>query len=150
MPRAGLLGACVTIGVVLGIIGTALHGNIWMVGEAGSLALVPWGVLVALGLLLAAQLWAGTTARAALEPMVMGASAFTVATAAYIWPGPDQLVIPYNELTWEAMPGPVLVSLLWWGGTAAVTAASMLLTQWVLAQDDLSRRRADVALDRHP
>ncbi|GAB3841989.1 hypothetical protein [Nesterenkonia populi] len=150
MPRAGLLGACAAIGVILGIIGTALHGNIWMLGEVGTLAVVPWGAALGLALLLAAQLWAGTTARAMLEPMVMGIAAFTVATAAYIWPGPDQLMVPYNELTWESLPGPVLASLIWWGGTAVITFAAMLLTQGILAKDDLARRRAEASLDHHP
>ncbi|WP_120004510.1 hypothetical protein [Nesterenkonia muleiensis] len=135
MPRPVLLGICFASGVILGVLGTVLHGNIWVLGEPGSGAVVPWGAGVALLVLLLSLLWAGTTGRSPLEPLVMGGTAFTVATAAYLWPGPDQLVVPYSALAMETVPGPVIASLIWWLGAGAVTLISMVLVKWILVRD---------------
>ena len=135
MPRAVLFVICFACGVILGALGTALHGNIWVLGEPGSGAVVPWGAAVALLILLLALLWAGTTGRSLVEPLVMGASTFTVATAAYLWPGADQLMVPYSALAVETVPGPVIASLVWWLGAGVVTLVSMLLVKWILIRD---------------
>lgn len=135
MPRSVLLGICFASGVVLGVLGTVLHGNILVIGEVGSGVVVPWGAAAALLILLLALLWAGTTGRSLLEPLVLGGTAFTVATIAYLWPGPDQLVVPYSPLAMETLPGPVIASLVWWLGAGAVTLVSMLISSWILAKD---------------
>jgi hypothetical protein len=135
MPRPVLLGICFASGVFLGVLGTVLHGNIWVIGDAESGFVVPWGAALALLILLLALLWAGTTGRSLVEVLVMGGTAFTVATIAYLWPGPDQLVVPYSPLAMETIPGPVIASLVWWLGAGAVTLFSMLLSTWILAKD---------------
>ncbi|TLP75832.1 hypothetical protein [Nesterenkonia sphaerica] len=135
MPRPVLLGICFASGVVLGVLGTVLHGNILVIGEVGSGVVVPWGAAAALLILLLALLWAGTTGRSLLEPLVLGGTAFTVATIAYLWPGPDQLVVPYSPLAMETLPGPVIASLVWWLGAGVVTLVSMLISSWILAKD---------------
>lgn len=135
MPRPVLLGICFASGVVLGVLGTALHGNIWVLGEPGSSAVVPWGAAVALCILLLSLLWAGTTGRSLLEPMVMGGTVFTMATAAYLWPGADQLAVPYSAVAMETVPGPVIASLVWWLGAGVVTAVAMILVKWILLRD---------------
>ncbi|TLQ00267.1 hypothetical protein FEF26_01490 [Nesterenkonia salmonea] len=135
MPRPVLLGICFASGVILGVLGTVLQGNIWVIGGVGSGAVVPWGAAAALLILLLALLWAGTTGRSLVEPFVMGGTAFTVATIAYLWPGPDQLVVPYSPLAMETLPGPVIASLVWWLGAGAVTLISMILSSWILSKD---------------
>lgn len=135
LPRPVMLGASLLGGVVLGILGTLLHGNIWMIGEVDSGVVLPWGAALGLLILLLGMMWAGTTARSLVEPTLLGITAFTVATVAYLWPGPDQLVVPYSPLAFEALPGPVIASLVWWLGCAAVTIAAMLLVKWVLVAD---------------
>lgn len=135
MPRPVLLGICFASGAILGVLGTVLHGNIWVVGDVGSGAVVPWGAAASLLILLLALLWAGTTGRSLMEPFVMGGTAFTVATAAYLWQGADQLVVPYSPLAMETLPGPVIASLVWWLGSGLVTLISMILNAWILAKD---------------
>ena len=135
MPRPVLLGICFASGAVLGVLGTVIHGNIWVMGDVGSGAVLPWGSAAALLILFLALLWAGTTGRSLAEPLVMGGTAFTVATFAYLWPGPDQLVVPYSPLAMETLPGPVIASLVWWLGAGVVTLISMVLTSWILAKD---------------
>ncbi|NLS10658.1 hypothetical protein HGQ17_11785 [Nesterenkonia sp. MY13] len=136
MPRSVLLGICFASGAMLGILGTALHGSIWMLGsDPTSAAMLPWGAALALLIQLLALLWAGTTGRSLVEPMLLGSTTFTVATIAYLWPGPDQLVVPFASQTWEALPGSVLASLIWWLGTAVITLIGMLVVKWVLVAD---------------
>ena len=135
MPRPVLLGICFGFGAVIGVLGTALHGNIWILGEPGSAAVVPWGAAVALLILLLSLLWAGTTGRSLIEPTVMGGTVFTVATAAYLWPGADQLAVPYSALAMETLPGPVIASAVWWFGSGVVTLISMILVKWILLRD---------------
>ncbi|GAA4828942.1 hypothetical protein [Garicola koreensis] len=135
MPRPVLLGICFAAGIIIGIIGTALHGNIWVIGEAQSGAVLPWGAALALLILLLGLLWAGTTARSLTEPLLLGATVFSVASIAYIWPGPDQLVVPYSSAAFQSLPGPVIASLLWWLGSAAITLVGLILVKWVLAAD---------------
>lgn len=131
-----LMGVCFSAGVLLGLIGTALHGNLHMIGDVQDGTVIPWGAALALLLCLLAQLWAGLRAGSLLEPTVMGITTFTVVTAAYLWPGPDQLMMPYSPHSMELLPGPTIASLLWWLGSAVVTLVSMLLVKWVLARDD--------------
>ena len=135
-----MLGISLLCGVVLGILGTLLHGNIWMLGEVDSGVVLPWGAALGLLILLLGMVWAGTTARSLADPTLMGVAAFTVATAAYLWPGPDQLVVPYSPLAFETLPGPVIASLVWWLGCAGVTIAAMLLVKWVLVADAAGSR----------
>ncbi|MGO1192292.1 MAG: hypothetical protein ACTMHH_00325 [Nesterenkonia sp.] len=141
MPRSILLGICFAAGAIIGILGTALHGNIWIIGEAQSGVVLPWGAALALLLLLLGLVWAGTTGRSLTEPLVLGATVFTVASIAYIWPGADQLVVPYSAVTFESLPGPVIASLLWWLGSAAVTLVGLILVKWILAADAAREKR---------
>lgn len=135
MPRAVLLGICASTGVILGLLGTVLHGNIWVLGEPDSGWVIPWGAVLGLVMLYLAMLWAGTTAGRVAEPMLMGSAAFTVASIAYIWTGSDQLVVPYSQIAFAALPGPVIASLLWWFGTALVTCAAMITVRMILIYD---------------
>lgn len=130
-----LMGVCFSAGVLLGLVGTALHGNIHMVGEVQGGTVIPWGAALALLMCLLAQLWAGLRSGSLLEPTVMGVTTFTVVTAAYMWTGPDQLMIPYNQHSMELLPGPTVASLIWWLGSAAVALLAMVLVKWVLARD---------------
>jgi hypothetical protein len=65
----------------------------------------------------------------------MGITIFTVATVAYIWPGPDQLMVPYSAEVMEVLPGPAIASLVWWLGSGIVALASMILAKWMLARE---------------
>ncbi|WP_300343725.1 hypothetical protein [Nesterenkonia sp.] len=141
MARSALLGVCFACGVILGILGTVLHGNIWVIGEAGSGLFLPWGAALALLILLLAVLWAGTTSGRLAEPALLGGSAFTVATVAYLWPGPDQLVVPFSPAALESVPGPVIASLVWWFGSAVITAAGLIAGKWVVLADVAGQRR---------
>ncbi|MBO0595674.1 hypothetical protein I2485_07610 [Nesterenkonia sp. E16_7] len=133
--RPALLGVCFSAGVVLGILGTVLHGNIVMLGSTETGTVLPWGAVLALLMCLMAQLWAGLKSGSLLEPMLMGVTTFTVASIAYLWPGPDQLVVPYSPEAMALLPGPTLASVIWWLGTAAVTLISMVLVKWILVRD---------------
>lgn len=147
MPRSVLLGICFAAGIIIGVLGTSLHGNIWIIGAVETGIVLPWGAALALVLLLLALLWAGTTARALGAPLVLGASTFTVASAAYIWPGADQMVVPFSEVTFDSLPGPVIAGVLWWLGSAAVTLIGLLLVKWILMVD-AKRHRQLPAQDR--
>ncbi|MDS2171247.1 hypothetical protein Q7C18_00860 [Nesterenkonia sp. CL21] len=133
--RPVLMGICFSAGAVIGVLGTAVHGNLWMLGETHSGFVIPWGAAVALLLCLLAQLWAGLRADSLLEPTLMGITTFTVATVAYLWPGPDQLMVPYSAEAMELLPGPTIASLIWWLGSAGITLVSMVLVKWILARD---------------
>lgn len=148
MARSVLLGICFASGAILGVLGTVLHGNIWMLGDVESGLVVPWGAAVALVILLLGQVWAGMTAGRLIEPMLMGATTFTVASVAYVWQGPDQLVVPYSQIAFETLPGPVIASVLWWLGSAAVTVVAMFLIKWILMMDATRARRAGAPVDR--
>lgn len=132
---------CFAAGAIIGVLGTALHGNIWIIGEAATGVVLPWGASLALLILLLGLLWAGTTGASLTEPLLLGATTFTVASLAYIWPGPDQLVVPYSSVTFHALPGPVIASLLWWLGSAAITLVGLILVKWILVAD-AARQRA--------
>lgn len=133
--RPVLLGICFSAGVVLGILGTVLHGNILVLGPTETGTVVPWGAVLALLMCLMAQLWSGLKSGSLLEPTVMGVTTFTVATIAYMWPGPDQLVVPYSPEAMELLPGPTLASLIWWLGAAGVTLLAMILVKWIVVRD---------------
>ncbi|WP_150460704.1 hypothetical protein [Nesterenkonia ebinurensis] len=135
LPRAVILGISLFCGVVLGILGTLLHGSIWMIGEVDSGLVIPWGAALGLLILLLGLVWVGTTSRSLAEPTLMGTATFTVATIAYLWPGPDQLVVPYSPVAFETLPGPVIASLVWWLGCAVTTIIGMLIVKWVLVAD---------------
>ncbi|GAA1137020.1 hypothetical protein [Nesterenkonia lutea] len=135
-----LLGVCFSAGVVLGILGTVLHGNILVLGPTETGIVIPWGALLALVMCLLAQLWAGLKSGSLVEPMVMGVSTFTVATIAYLWPGPDQLVVPYSPEAMALLPGPTLASLIWWLGAALVTVLAMILVKWIVVRDRFASR----------
>ncbi|MCH8559770.1 hypothetical protein LTH96_02070 [Nesterenkonia sp. LB17] len=138
--RPALLGVCFSAGVVLGILGTVLHGNILMLGPTETGTVLPWGAALALLMCLLAQLWAGLKSGSLLEPMLMGVTTFTVASIAYLWPGPDQLVVPYSPEAMALLPGPTLASVIWWLGTAAVTLISMVLVKWIIVRDRAASR----------
>ena len=148
MPRSVLLGICFAAGIIAGMLGTMLHGNIWIIGAVDSGLVLPWGAVLALLLLLFAVLWAGTTARSLTAPMLVGASAFTVASVAYIWPGPDQLVVPFSAVTWDTLPGPVIASLVWWFGSAAVTILGLIAVKWILVADAAAQGQKTAAAGR--
>lgn len=135
-----LMAVCFSAGVVLGILGTVLHGNILVLGSTETGTVVPWGALLALLMCLMAQLWAGLKSGSLAEPMVMGVTTFTVATIAYLWPGPDQLVVSYSSEAMELLPGPTLASLIWWLGAAVVTLLAMILVKWIVVRDRASSR----------
>lgn len=143
--RPALLGVCFAAGAIIGVLGTMLHGNIWVIGEPSSGLILPWGAVLALLILLLALLWSGMTAGSLTEPMLMGATTFTVASIAYLWPGPDQLVVHYTPIAWEQLPGPVLASALWWLGSALITCVAMILTKWLLMKDALQQKQAAAA-----
>ncbi|MDO5493661.1 MAG: hypothetical protein Q4F53_08645 [Nesterenkonia sp.] len=140
MRRAALLGAAFSFGAVLGVIGTALHGSIWMIGDVRDGFVLPWGAALALLICLLAQLWVGLRSGSLVDTAVMGITTFTVATAAYLWPGPDQLVVPYSPEAMEMLPGPTIASLIWWLGSAAVTLITMVLVKWIVARDEALHR----------
>ena len=133
--RPAVMGLVFSIGAVLGVLGTGIHGNILVLGEPGSAAVVPWGAALALLMALAAQLWAGLWAGSLVEAAVLGITVFSVASLAYVWPGPDQLMVPYSAEVMDALPGPAIASLAWWLGSGVVALASMILTKWLLARE---------------
>ncbi len=134
--------ACFAVGVALGVLGTLIHGNIWVLGDVGSGLVLPWGAVFALVLVFAALVWAGTTSGSLAEVLLLGGTVFTVVTAVYLWPGPDQLMVHYSPQVWESLPGPVIASVVWWLGSAAVTILAMFAVRVVLITDDVKRRRA--------
>lgn len=148
MPRPVLLGASFAVGIIAGILGTALHGNIWVIGDVESGLVLPWGALLSLLLLLMLVLWAGTTEGSLTAPTLLGASAFTVATAAYVWPGPDQLVVPFSPLAFDTLPGPVIASLVWWLGSAGITLVGLIAVRWILTADAARTRQRAAGADR--
>lgn len=133
--RPAVMGLVFSIGAVIGVLGTGIHGNILVLGEPGSSSVIPWGAALALLMAFAAQLWAGLRAGSIVESAVMGITIFTVATVAYIWPGPDQLMVPYSAEVMEVLPGPAIASLVWWLGSGIVALASMILAKWMLARE---------------
>ncbi|GAA1813749.1 hypothetical protein [Nesterenkonia flava] len=148
MARPVLLGICFATGLIWGALGTLIHGNLWIIGGTQTGLVLPWGAALALLIALMAQIWAGLTAGRLTETLVMGASTFTVASIAYGWPGPDQLMVPYSPQAYELVPGPVIASGLWWLGSAGVTLLAMVLVKWILARD--AYRRAQGLRPRQP
>lgn len=141
--RPVLMGVAFSLGVILAVLGTALHGNIIMIGTVDEGTPILWGAALALLICLLAQLWMGLQADSLLESTVMGITIFTVTTAAYMWWGPDQLMVPYSPETMDALPGPTLASLVWWLGSAGVALLAMVLIRWILVRDAASRAVQD-------
>ena len=52
MPRPVLLGASFAVGIIAGILGTALHGNIFVSGDVDPGLVLPWRALLSRLLLL--------------------------------------------------------------------------------------------------
>lgn len=146
-PRRGfrpvLMGLAVGIGVVLGVLGTALHAGIWVIGETQGGLVIPWGAALALLICLLAQLWIGLRADSVVEPTTMGAVTFSLVTVTMVWPGADQLAVPYSAEAMEALPGPTIASLVWWFGAAGITFVSMLAVRWLIAREPLPAEGRD-------
>lgn len=150
-PRRGfrpvLMGLAVGIGAVLGVLGTALHAGIWVVGETQGGLVIPWGAALALLICLLAQLWIGLRADSVVESTTMGAVTFSLVTATMVWPGADQLAVPYSAEAMEALPGPTIASLVWWFGSAGITFVSMLAVRWLIAREPLPAEGPEAGSD---
>ncbi|GEM_PF-1472270 len=133
--RPALMGVAFSVGIILGILGTALHGNIIMIGTVEDGTPILWGAGLALLIAFMAQLWIGLQVGSLAESTVMGITTFTVVTLAYMWTGPDQLMVPMSAETMDALPGPTLASALWWLGSAGVALLAMILIKWILVRD---------------
>ncbi|GAA3279931.1 hypothetical protein [Nesterenkonia halobia] len=150
-PRRGfrpvLMGLAVGIGAVLGVLGTALHAGIWVVGETQGGLVIPWGAALALLICLLAQLWIGLRADSVVESTTMGAVTFSLVTVTMVWPGADQLAVPYSAEAMEALPGPTIASLVWWFGSAGITFVSMLAVRWLIAREPLPAEGPETGSD---
>lgn len=121
-------------GVLAGVLGTGVHANIWHLGPH---LWIPWGAVLALGLLLSLCLWSGTTTRriwaAAVPGLVAYAVSFVLAFAK-----PDSALIALGPGSAVGISG-----LLWFGGILLVTLAAVVIVgRWWRRR----RRERDQAL----
>lgn len=109
-------------GLLAGVLGTGVHGNIWHVAPH---VWIPWGALLALGLLLSLSLWSGTTTRRVWAAAVPGVVAYAAAfVLAFGKPGSALVVL-------SATSAIGLAGLLWFGGILVITlVAVVLMGRW--------------------
>ncbi|MFB6574420.1 hypothetical protein [Kocuria palustris] len=117
-------------GMLAGVVGTAVHGNIARFGDG---VWIPWGAPLALALLLSLSVWSGTTTRRIWAAAVPGIVAYAAAFALAFGRQDSPLVV----LSTTSAIG--LAGLLWFGGILVVTLLSVVLVgRW------WRRRRAEV------
>lgn len=108
----------VVCGLLAGILGTGVHGNILRLGKGVAL---PWGVLLALGLLISVSVWSGTTTRRIWAAAVPGVVAYAVAFAlAFLRPDSPMIVLGLTSAIG-------LVGLAWFGGILLATLLSVVV-----------------------
>lgn len=109
----------VVSGLLAGVLGTGVHGNIW---HAAPHVWIPWGAVLALGLLLSLSLWSGTTTRRIWAAAVPGVVAYATAFAlAFAKPGSALVVLSGASAIGVA-------GLLWFGGILVITLVAVVLT----------------------
>lgn len=117
-------------GLLAGVVGTAVHGNIARFGDG---VWIPWGAPLALALLLSLSVWSGTTTRRIWAAAVPGIVAYGAAFVLAFGRQDSPLVV----LSITSAIG--LAGLLWFGGILVVTLLSVVLVgRW------WRRRRAAV------
>lgn len=108
----------VVSGLLAGVLGTGVHANLWRVTPQ---VWIPWGALLALGLLLSLCVWSGATTRrvwaAALSGMVAYAVSYVLAFAR-----PDSALIVLDPSAAVGVAG-----MLWFGGILVVTLAAVVV-----------------------
>ncbi|WP_144793068.1 hypothetical protein [Kocuria palustris] len=126
----------VVSGLLAGILGTVVHGNILRLG--GHLW-IPWGAVLALALLLSLSVWSGTTTRriwaSAVPGIVAYAAAFVLAFGR-----PDSPLVVMSPGSAIGISG-----LLWFGGILVVTLLSVVLVGrwWRQRRRAAARQAAD-------
>ncbi|MDO5617195.1 PIG-L family deacetylase [Kocuria sp.] len=107
----------VVVGLLAGLLGTGVHGNILrMAGVA-----LPWGVVLALVLVVSASVWAGSTTRRIWAAAVPGVVAYAVAFAlAFVRPDSPLIVLGFDSAIGR-------VGLAWFGGILLATLLSVVI-----------------------
>lgn len=111
------IGISVIAGILAGILGTGVHGNIARFHGVP----LPWGVLVALALALSVSVWAGTTTRRVWAAAVPGVVAYGLSFA-FAFLRPDSALIVLSP---DSMIG--LVGIVWFGGILVATLCAVVL-----------------------
>lgn len=112
----------VVTGLLAGILGTGVHGNIARVGEG---FVLPWGVALALALALSVSLWSGSSTRRVWAAAVAGVVTYTVAfVMAFLRPDSPLIVLALDSAIGR-------VGIAWFGGILLTTLASvMVVSRW--------------------
>lgn len=104
-------------GLLAGILGTGVHGNILRLWGAA----LPWGVLLALALVVSVSVWTGATTRRIWAAAVPGVVAYAVAFAlAFLRPDSPLIVLGFDSAIG-------LVGLAWFGGILLATLVSVVV-----------------------
>lgn len=104
-------------GLLAGILGTGVHGNILRFGGI----VLPWGVLLALALVISVSVWTGATTRRIWAAAVPGVVAYAVAFAlAFLRPDSPLIVLGFDSAIG-------LVGLAWFGGILVATLISVVV-----------------------
>ncbi|XNZ01487.1 hypothetical protein ACL90Y_05865 [Micrococcus luteus] len=134
------LAVAVALGVLVGLLGTVLHLQLW--APAGTWTL-PWGAVLALVLVGSTQLWWSRRSRSTVAGGLLGAVAFTAAWALQLLPGDDDLGLPWQTNLFSVMPGATAASGLWLLGLPLVVVA----VQLVSAREQQRRPRSTAAAE---
>lgn len=122
----------VVSGLLAGVVGTAVHGNIWRLAPG---VWIPWGALLALALLLSLSVWSGTTTRRIWAAAVPGIVAYGAAFALAFGRQDSALVV----LSTTSAIG--LCGLLWFGGILIITLISVVVVgRWWRGRRQLAAR----------
>ncbi|WP_231559334.1 PIG-L family deacetylase [Kocuria sp. ZOR0020] len=104
-------------GLLAGILGTGVHGNILRLGGLT----LPWGVLLALALVVSVSVWTGATTRRIWAAAVPGVVAYAVAFAlAFLRPDSPLIVLGFDSAIGR-------VGLAWFGGILLATLFSVVV-----------------------
>lgn len=107
----------VVCGLLAGILGTGVHGNVWRVSGVP----IPWGMLLALALLISLSIWSGTTTRRIWAAALPGVVAYAVAFAlAFLRPDSPLIVLGVGSVIG-------LVGFGWFGGILLATLVSVVI-----------------------
>jgi hypothetical protein len=130
-------------GLLAGVVGTAVHGNIARFGDG---VWIPWGAPLALALLLSLSVWSGTTTRRIWAAAVPGIVAYGAAFVLAFGRADSPLVV----LSTTSAIG--LAGLLWFGGILVVTLVSVVLVGrwWRRRRAAVRQTQAAEAFDAEP
>ncbi|MEH0058239.1 MULTISPECIES: hypothetical protein [Auritidibacter] len=121
-PIVTAVGA-VCLGALVGFLGNVVHFNVVWIGSVA----LPWGVVLALGLVVLAAFWLTSLTDRLWASAVTILASYGMACLMAFWPGADVFSVPVSALAWQMMPVEVIAEAAWLLGIPVVGVVTMVI-----------------------